>query len=383
MRVSKTVKKTAAKTAPAKAAGFIGNIFSPDDTNFMKGIALFFLLWHHLFFLSPSAGTATLWGGVRLAYFAAVVMKVCVAMFLLLSGYGLFVSGQKHDSLPVFSFWRKSYAKIYLNYWLIWAIFVTAGILFFPGGTLAEAYGAKSVVSTAILNFLGLQNIFRLPSYNQAWWFISVIFVMYAMFPLLRFSMRRLGRASFVVPAAFFALQFTAQYTGRIPYINIPFITNWAFPFVFGMWLAQNNVFARTKDFDESLSTDGRVLHFFIYIAVIGALVWQRQYGYGAIKSFYIDGILAFFIINFLNGYFTGISWLKSAMLFAGRHSFNIFLFHNIIYETYFPKAFYELGSPVAAFAALMSVSIVVSIMLERLKGGIGFYKLQGALAGK
>jgi peptidoglycan/LPS O-acetylase OafA/YrhL len=370
-----TAKPAETGKITTEAAAAIKNAFTVGDTNFMKGAALFFLLWHHLFFLRPAAGAV--------AYFAAVVMKVCVAMFLLLSGYGLFESARKYEKLPLLSFWRKSYVKIYLNYWLVWLIFVPIGAAFFPGGTLHDAYGNKPLVSTAIANFLGVQNILRLPSYNQAWWFISVIFVMYLLFPALLRAMRKLGRASFLVPAAFFGLMYTSSHTVSFKLVNIPFITNWAFPFVLGMWLAQWNAFARAKDRIMALSTDGKVLNFFGWLAVIGLAVYTRQYGKGFFKSFYVDGFLAAIIIHFLYQYFTSIGWLSAIMDFAGKHSFNIFLFHNILYETYWPKFFYSLGAPVLSFAALMAVSVVISILLEMLKKRIGFYKLQDVMVGK
>jgi peptidoglycan/LPS O-acetylase OafA/YrhL len=124
-------------------------------------------------------------------------------------------------------------------------------------------------------------------------------------------------------------------------------------------------------------------LDFFCWLAIIGLAIYQRQYGTGFFKSFYVDGFLAALIIHFLYQYFAGIGWLKSVMVFAGKHSFNIFLFHNILYETYWPKFFYSLGAPVVSFAALMSASVVISILLEMLKKRIGFYKLQEIAVGK
>ncbi|MDR1476544.1 MAG: acyltransferase [Rickettsiales bacterium] len=381
--IRKATAKPTPKVAAARPVESVKNIFSVGDTNFMKGAALFFLLWHHLFFLRPSTGTITLWNGVHLAYFAAVVMKVCVAMFLLLSGYGLFESARKYERLPVLAFWRKSYVKIYLNYWLVWLIFVGIGVSFFPGGTLADAYGSKPIVSTTVANFFGVQNILRLPSYNQAWWFISVIFSMYLIFPVLLWAMRKLRRASFLVPAAFFGLMYTSEWTGGFRPINIPFITNWAFPFVLGMWLAQKDAFARAKDRIAALPADGKVLNFFSWLFIIGLAVYMRQYGKGFFKSFYVDGLLAACMIHFIYQYFTGIEWLRSAMVFAGKHSFNIFLFHNILYETYWPRFFYSLGAPIASFAALMAASVAISILLEMLKRRIGFYRLQDIMVGK
>ena len=54
---------------------------SKEDTASVKGIAILFMLWHHLFLNVPDYGTLT--------HSMAIVAKVCVALFLFVSGYGL------------------------------------------------------------------------------------------------------------------------------------------------------------------------------------------------------------------------------------------------------------------------------------------------------
>ncbi len=54
---------------------------SKSDTTGVKGIAILFMLWHHLFLHSTEYGSLT--------QSLAIVFKVCVALFLFVSGYGL------------------------------------------------------------------------------------------------------------------------------------------------------------------------------------------------------------------------------------------------------------------------------------------------------
>lgn len=52
-----------------------------DDSKILKGIAICAMLWHHLFYEHPEYG--------KIVFHLALLGKVCVSMFLMISGYGL------------------------------------------------------------------------------------------------------------------------------------------------------------------------------------------------------------------------------------------------------------------------------------------------------
>lgn len=52
-----------------------------EDTSAVKGIAIIAMLVHHLFYQHPEYG--------MIIYQLGLVGKICVALFLFLSGYGL------------------------------------------------------------------------------------------------------------------------------------------------------------------------------------------------------------------------------------------------------------------------------------------------------
>lgn len=62
-------------------------VLTLHDTSVLKGIAICAMLWHHLFLLHPEYG--------YVVFHLALLGKVCVAIFLLLSGYGLTIQMNK------------------------------------------------------------------------------------------------------------------------------------------------------------------------------------------------------------------------------------------------------------------------------------------------
>ena len=95
--------------------------FDPTTTNAAKGVALLLLLWHHLFYQNPEFGP--------LVHGTAVLAKVCVAIFVILSGYGLAESVRANPP-GLLAFYKKRLSRLYLNFWFIAAIFIPIGVFF-------------------------------------------------------------------------------------------------------------------------------------------------------------------------------------------------------------------------------------------------------------
>lgn len=60
---------------------------SIQDSNVLKGVAILIMLWHHLF-LRPEYNDIVIHGH-SIAQEIAIMCKVCVAIFVFVSGYGL------------------------------------------------------------------------------------------------------------------------------------------------------------------------------------------------------------------------------------------------------------------------------------------------------
>lgn len=155
---------------------------SLTDSTRLKGVALLLLLWHHLFYMGGTQYTEWHVAGIPVIQQTGLAAKVCVALFVLLSGYGLAVQAT-HKPMGYGMFLRKRLKKLFINYWVMWLLFVPIGFLFF-GWTLQGIYGNHAVVKL-LVNFLGLQYVFGYFGLNPTWWFYSLIILLYLLFPLL------------------------------------------------------------------------------------------------------------------------------------------------------------------------------------------------------
>ena len=92
------------------------NDFTIKDTNIMKGFAIIFMIFHHLFYTKTDAFPII--NEISITNTIGLFCKVCVGIFVFLSGYGISATYNKEKSL--LSFYKKRLLKLYLNYWLIW-----------------------------------------------------------------------------------------------------------------------------------------------------------------------------------------------------------------------------------------------------------------------
>lgn len=157
---------------------------TPTDSNVLKGVALIFLLIHHLFYIrNGKFDDIEIYNGEGLVNMIGQACKVCVPMFVFLSGYGLTAAAEKLEKINIRQFYVHRFSKLYLNYWLIYILFVPIGV-FALDITFDKVYG-DHMIEKATLDFFGLLNLTGNLGYNPTWWFYSCITVLYLLFPLI------------------------------------------------------------------------------------------------------------------------------------------------------------------------------------------------------
>lgn len=322
--------------------------FDVSITNASKGMALMLILWHHLFYEKPESG----W----FVFQTALLAKVCVGIYVILSGYGLTESIKKRG-LELGAFYKRRLLKLYMNYWLIALLFVPFGA-WFMGRSLLSVYGEHSFEGFMI-QMLGLQMFTWVGyGYNATWWFMSLIVVLYAIFPLMHFLTARFGWWFLAVCAV-------------ILFVPIPLVNDWIFPFAVGIFLSQRNGFVWLFNWFQNKGLWG----FFMLLGATLFMAWYRQNGwlFDSVRADTFFGILLILWTTKVSLFF---SWIKYALEFIGIHSFNIFLFHTFIYYYYFPDFIYGFYSPLLIFLMLLGVCLLISMVIERFKLLIGFDKL-------
>lgn len=161
--------------------------FDRDDTKVMKGIAILLMLMHHLWafpervFVNDGFTDTFAVFGEYWYYYLGRFGKICVSMFLFLSGYGLMKTKQtgKLDLIG-------KVKGLYQTYWKVFVIFIPIAFLLFSNQpAYCKDTGIYSRYNTysnrdMLTNFLGLSS-----SYNPEWWFFRTYLVALFTFPLV------------------------------------------------------------------------------------------------------------------------------------------------------------------------------------------------------
>jgi len=317
--------------------------FDISATNASKGIALMLILWHHLFYQHPEYGI--------IVFATAKLAKVCVAMFVVLSGYGLSES-VKNKNINLFAFYKKRLTKLYLNYWIIAAIFIPIGIIFMDR-SLVTVFGNHEYLKLAI-QMIGLHMFTEVGyGYNATWWFMSLIVALYLLFPFIYKIMQK-------YPYYFLALAFSIMFLS-LPYVSL--LKPWILPFTLGIYLSNTNGFSVII---EKLKKLGYI-RFVVLIALIFLVAIQRSYGF-ILHGIRIDWFFGILIILLITEIIILSQKLQIIFSFIGIHSFNIFLFHTFIYYYYWKDFIYSFNNPIIMFLVLLLVSIIVSMIIELIK---------------
>lgn len=322
--------------------------FDVSITNASKGMALMLILWHHLFYEKPEMGFVV--------FQTALLAKVCVGIYVILSGYGLGES-IKNKKLDLVAFYKRRLVKLYMNYWLIALIFIPIGV-FFMGRTLEGVFG-DHVYYKLFIQMIGLHMFSDVGyGYNATWWFMSLIIVLYAIFPFIFILTKK------------FKLWFVA-FSALLLFVPIPLVNDWIFPFTVGVYLSQTDGFVKMVIWFDKQGK-WRFLTLFIFTCFVA---WYRQNGY-LFDSVRADTFFAILLILWTTELIVVSKMAKKAFEFVGIHSFNIFLFHTFIYYYYFPNFIYAFKYPVLIFAVLLGVCLVISVGIEAFKKKIAFDKI-------
>ena len=326
-----------------KACTFNKNILSISDTNVLKGLALLLLLCHHLFYLQNGLfEDIHVFENHYLVTEIGLFSKLCVVMFVFLSGYGLMAQAEAKGEIENVKEWYiRRFKKLMLNYWFIWLVFVPISYYYF-GMTFEKAY-QHNVGIHFVFDILGVHALFysgKVLCYNPTWWFMSCIIVLYLLFPLMYKMMKR-------DPFTLLLLTLIVSFL-PVPYMDV--IQFNIVAFALGMWMM------------KSPPPLLNVKWFVLLLAALYAI--DRNFNSYPLL---IDCLLTLLIVQ-LYLIVKCPRLLNDVMQFLGRHSMNIFLFHTFIFYFWFQDFIYATHNPLLIFLTLLGICIPISILLEWLK---------------
>ena len=357
--------------------------FTKEHTMQMKGIAIIILLFHHCFLNAqrwatvPYEKLATTkgWGYYPISFapfsshtiqYLASFSKICVAMFVFMTGYGMWVSYESQKKKTTMSNYIKKRMVTLMTGFLI--IFVVTEVLAIPTGRFIEVYGHdfRSVVYM-IIDALGLAKLLGTPLFCLTWWYMSLAIVLIMIFPFVHSIMEKyqwvVVVASIIVPRACGFGQSTDLFRYLLAY-------------TLGMYFAQHDLLARIKEKFMEQNVEGKLLSLIVSLIGLAVIIKCRQNAWIGWKYLDLwDGFAAMYVIIISYIYILNGKWIVKGLGFLGKHSMNIFLIHSFYRDVFFHEFTYSFYYACLDYIVIMAISLVTSIVLEWFKKLIRYEK--------
>lgn len=324
---------------------------SINKSNYLKGIAIILMLIHHLFAypsrISPDIPVYHMVNSVDIEMFVGLFGKICVSMFLFLSGYGF--SLKKEVSFKYI--WGKL-KNLYISYWIVLFIFVPIGIIFFPG----ERYSLSP--SLFFENLIGIKS-----TYNSEWWFFK-LYVLYV------FSLPLLSRLNI---GPLLGLLFLAalcgkglQYVAGAPEVLIEYCT-WLLPFGFGMVFGRSQKMPPNSWLVKLITTLSRTHPLILLMVTVAVFIVAHNPGLLLVTPLFIIALM-----KTADGLGSTVNRVVSEL---GKHSLYMWLTHSFYCYYFTQKLIFAPRYTPLILLLLIAVSYLTSLVLSRIelaiKGGV------------
>lgn len=344
------------------------NNFSIRDTNVCKGIAVLLLLYHHLFFSTDA------FQGFSVSFFPLTqesaiwisnACKICVSIFVFLSGYGLSKSYSSKKQENAFQFSFTKHVKLIANFLIVFLLAFICCILF-DGRNVLEVYGARLMLPFyMIMDAMGLARVLNFPTLNETWWYMAIaIFIIYAV-PLLYRLIKKFNFSVYVVTV----LGLILLNVDINSYLSLYLPT-----LILGIYTSENNVFEKIK---KNYFDDFKFKKLFKCILMFGVIllvIILRQKLPNIVNI--CNSILAFLICFFCYIYMSKLHYVSDVLAFIGVHSMNIFLVHTFIKKYFMHSYIYSFKYSLLILLMLLIISLLVSLVINLVKKFIHFNKL-------
>lgn len=359
--------------------------FTKKDTALVKGVAILMMLFHHCF---ESAGR---YAGYEMSFFPltesqtitiASFFKICVALFVFLSGYGIAKSLEKTPQDGYARQIGRRTFSLMSGYWFIFVLCIISSAVIMP--SMLKVYDDPHIINRFIFvlyDFLGLAELFGTPTLIGTWWYMSLALIIIAVMPLLYRFYKKFGViALFVVTFLFNGFIKNAFDDNTVNYDMI----RWIFTLELGMICADKDLLVKIREFKwikKSAAADYAV-KLIIYSAIIFACVYERRYmDYNV--SYLRDGIIPLFVVIYCYTILAVIPGVRNILWFLGKHSMNIFLSHTILRAFFLKDFLYGLKYSMLTFCVLLVLSVLLSIVIDLLKKYTGYDKLCAKIMSK
>lgn len=352
----------------------VSSAFTKEDTLKLKGLAILLLVIHHCF-LAPDRyeGQEVIFFpfSERKFNFIALSFKICVALFLFISAYGITIS-YKSKFLD-YKFTAKESEKAILKrlikmlsgYLFIFILAQIYSVLIVRGGRYSFVYGSGLVGALyCLIDALGLAELFCTPTFLATFWYMSLATIAVILIPIMIKAYKRFGIISVLMISVLLRMFFKP-----VPEAHYCYLPDYLFCIGTGIWSADIDVIGlidRKRLFSSSVSN--RIVKLLVVLVIGAVAMYLRQKTkYTTLQAVW-DGIIPILTCYLIYGYVGKIPVIKNLLSFIGKHSMNIFLIHNFIRILWYYDFTYSFKYWWLITIVLLTISILLSMLVEQLK---------------
>ena len=333
--------------------------FSSKDTNICKGIAILFMVLHHLvgaFYNSFDLN----WYEINAVDYPKILLlfsssgKVCVSLFTILSGYGMY---KKYDSY-IKETKKESYvpyiasriAKFYTTYIPIFlTVFIYKCFTKFTSiNSIISYYNNRSIALLSIIYLLidlfGLYKIFGTNSIINDW-FVTAIIIFYILFPLINKLTKKYKLFSILL------LSFPWVISMCFGGIKNDTFYYYLSEYSLGIYLSMNGLLDKFKN---KVNIKNKIVTtMLLLVSWILRLIFALPF----------DIILALAIILFEIQHLSNLNF-NNVLSFLGKNSSNIWLLHSYCIGI-ISKIAYDIYN---RYILTILLSLTISFLIEAIK---------------
>ena len=311
--------------------------FTKSHTEIAKGMAIVLMICHHLFGFSKrlhNVNYISIIPNNNYEYSLGRFGVICVAMFIFLSGYGLYISYIKKGDFT-FGDSIKKMGSFMTNYWLVFILFVPIGLIWFNDNT-RYAWNFNIFIA----NFFLIS-----PSYNGEWWFARLYVELLLLFPIIKYGLNKSTKYTSIISIllcivplksdVFFKLFPQLSFLeNTLIYKDIKLILLWQAIFVCGCLVAKYDLFKVANEYLMRKKLDKNIYYILIILIIIKARL--GVFNFVKIDPIYLDILITPIFILFGTNIISALK-IKNIFIILGKNSgkyvVNAYLFYLLLFS--------------------------------------------------
>ncbi len=354
--------------------------FSVKYSNIIKGVAILFMLFHHLFWnmalyntYGMSFSPLTIERTAQIAAFS----RMCVPLFTFVSGVGLLYSYKKMKKKKNFFLIRC--LKLLPTFYVIVVISYILYLIFGLDYIKVNFFNSNIYLSIIYLIFdlTGLSTILNTPTIGPVWWYIGISLMFSFIVPIIYKLAKKYGW--FLVGVGLFLIPRLLCITPSSSLTALPYI----FILFLGMYCEDTNFLSKIANkkiiSNNFANTLVKLLIYFVLL-LCSYIYFTHTYDLSFMELSY--GVIPFLIIIIVCEFIAPIKYIAETFAFFGKHSIIIYLIHDILLNLFRPY-FYSFPHFIISFIVLFVLSLIIALVVEFILNKIGYYNRFNKLINK